>query len=589
MIRRTFSTLPTFKAMEFHSGLNIVLSEKSKEATLRHTRNRAGKTSLIELFHFLLGANCSTDCLFRHDALRGERFGMEFDLDGKNIVVERSGTSPTNVLLPVADTLLWPKKPAKDKSTGEWYLSNTHWKTVLAQMIFGLRGDDDELNTKFTPTFRSLLAYFIRRQSANGFIEPVRQSEEQQTWDQQVAITYLIGLDWTIPQAWQQVRQRERALDNLRAAAKQGLLGDSIGTAAALRTQLTSAEEAVRRMRENVQQFRVLHEYHSFEVEASEITGQLNAIADANTSDRQLLKELLDALDNEKASLPVLDDLARLYSEAGLVLPDAVKQRYEDVQKFHKSVIQNRRTSLQNEISEIRLRLVRRDEEKRNLDLRKAQLMSILQAHGALENYTALQSELSRLEARADFLRERYKSAEAWESQSKLLEAERSSLAIRLLQNFREEEETLRRAILAFEDISNLLYGKQCGSLTISETADGPEFKTEIQGATSRGINNMQIFCFDMMLMQLSIEQKRGPGFLIHDSHLFDGVDNRQIGNALKVGAELADKFGFQYIVTMNSDDMPTECPDGFCVDNYILPITLTDATENGGLFGKRF
>ena len=589
MIRRTFSTLPTFKSMEFRSGLNIVLADKSPDATLRHTRNRAGKTSFIEMIHFLLGGNCAPDCLFRSEALRNFQFGMEFDLDSKVTRVSRSGTNPANVLLPVADPLLWPKQPVKDKLGGEWYLSNTHWKTVLGQLMFGLRDDDDEISEKFSPTFRSLFSYFVRRQSANGFLEPVRQSEDQQVWDQQVAITYLIGMDWTIPQAWQRVRLREKVLNDLRSAARQGLLGDSIGTAAGLRTQLTIAEESVRRMQESIQQFRVLPEYHSFEVEASEITAKLNDFADANTSDRLLLSELLYALENENAAQPIIDDLVRLYSEAGLILPGEIKKRYEDVQRFHESVIQNRQASLRSEISDIRLRIVAREEEKRNLDQRKAQLMEVLKAHGALENYSALQSELTRLEARSGFIRERYKSAEAWESQSKQLEAERSNLAIRLLQNFREEEPTLRRAILVFEEISSRLYGKHCGSLTISETDNGPDFRTDIQGATSRGISNMQIFCFDMMLMQLSVEQGRGPGFLIHDSHLFDGVDNRQIGIAFKVGAELANKFGFQYIVTMNSDDMPTEFPDGFSIDEYIQPVRLTDATTNGGLFGIRF
>ena len=81
-----------------------------------------------------------------------------------------------------------------------------------------------------------------------------------------------------------------------------------------------------------------------------------------------------------------------------------------------------------------------------------------------------------------------------------------------------------------------------------------------------------------------------GPGFLIHDSHLFDGMDSRQVGHALQIGAETAAKYGFQYIVTLNSDTL--ELPDvrrSFDPSPYLLPIRLTDATESGGLFGFRF
>jgi uncharacterized protein YydD (DUF2326 family) len=91
------------------------------------------------------------------------------------------------------------------------------------------------------------------------------------------------------------------------------------------------------------------------------------------------------------------------------------------------------------------------------------------------------------------------------------------------------------------------------------------------------------------MLMLLSLKRGRSPGFLIHDSHLFDGVDKRQVGKALALGKELADKHGFQYIVTMNTDDVPKEVPAGFSVEAHALPVRLTDATEDGGLFGFRF
>ena len=105
----------------------------------------------------------------------------------------------------------------------------------------------------------------------------------------------------------------------------------------------------------------------------------------------------------------------------------------------------------------------------------------------------------------------------------------------------------------------------------------------------SKGINSMQIFCFDMMLMKLCADRGIGPGFLVHDSHLFDGVDERQIGKALQVGAATAERLGFQYIVTLNSDDAPRDLPEGFRLDEFILPVRLTDATEDGGLFGFRF
>jgi uncharacterized protein YydD (DUF2326 family) len=125
--------------------------------------------------------------------------------------------------------------------------------------------------------------------------------------------------------------------------------------------------------------------------------------------------------------------------------------------------------------------------------------------------------------------------------------------------------------------------------MRIDVTPNGPLFDFHMQGSRSKGIKNMQIFCFDMMLMRVCARRAIGPGFLIHDSHLFDGVDGRQIVSALKVGAETAEELGFQYIVTLNEDDAFKETAEGFDVRQYVLPVTLTDATEDGGLFGIRF
>lgn len=82
---------------------------------------------------------------------------------------------------------------------------------------------------------------------------------------------------------------------------------------------------------------------------------------------------------------------------------------------------------------------------------------------------------------------------------------------------------------------------------------------------------------------------QKNDGFLKSDSHLFDGVDGRQVISALRVGAETAQELGFQYIVTMNEDDAFKEKEDGFDLKNYVLPIKITDAIEDGGLFGIRF
>jgi hypothetical protein len=39
----------------------------------------------------------------------------------------------------------------------------------------------------------------------------------------------------------------------------------------------------------------------------------------------------------------------------------------------------------------------------------------------------------------------------------------------------------------------------------------------------------------------------------------------------------------------MNSDAVPEKLPEGFDFSKHVLPVRLTDDTEDGGLFGIRF
>ncbi len=573
MISRIFSSLATFKKLEFKPGLNILIAQKEAGATDKQTRNRAGKTSLIEIVHFLTGSDAGKDSLFRSAALVDESFGMEFDLGGERLLVERSGHHKSKVHVEGASFL-----------RGKISLSNSEWVELLGEKMFALRQVPE--NDGRTPTFRSLFAYFVRRQLSGAFTTPEKQATMQQAGDYQVALLFLLGLDWMIASDWQKVRDREKTLAALKKAAGAGAFGSSVGKASDLRTQLTVAEARLQDLESQVTAFRVLPQYREMEVEADQLTRAINEFSNANVIDAAAVRDLERAMQAEAP--PPLEDLESLYAEAGVVLPGVAIQRYEDVRSFHESVIRNRRDYLAGELEAARQRVAVREKEKLRLDERRATVLGILRSHGALDQFSKLQGEVGRREAEVESLRQRFEAAEQLEGTKNELEIERNRLTLRLRRDFAEQKARLSEAILAFEETSRRLY-ESAGSMTVEETSNGPAFQFPMQGSRSKGIKNMQIFCFDMMLMRLCAKRGVGPGFLIHDSHLFDGVDGRQVVSALKVGAETAEELGFQYIVTMNEDDAFKEKIEGFDLRKHVLPVVLTDARDDGGLFGFRF
>lgn len=572
MIHHLFSTLPTFKNLgDLKPGLNVLLAQKTEGASSKQTRNRAGKTSFIETVHFLTGSEAGPDSIFRTSELAEYTFGMDFDLKDARTVVERSGSSKAKIYVTTPPE-------AKRK------LSATDWVTFLGEEMFGL--SSLEAAGSKPPSFRSLFAYFVRRQMSGAFTTPEKQATMQGTGDMQMALMFLLGLDWQIARDWQAVRDREKTLEELKKAAGTGAFGSIIGKAADLRTQLTLQEARLKKLYSEIETFQVLPEYRELEVESAKLTRQLNELANANTIDFAAIRDLEGALASEIP--PDLEDLQAIYQEAGVALPGIVKRRYEDVKSFHQSVVRNRKDYLSSELEAAQLRIELRDSQKAQLDQRRAEIMGILRSHGALDQFLKLQGELGRLESEVESLRQRFEAAEQLEGTKNELEIERNRLTIRLRRDFAEQNDRLAEAIVAFEETSQRLY-ESAGSMTVDETSNGPMFKFPMQGQRSKGIKNMQIFCFDMMLMRLCHKRRIGPGFLIHDSHLFDGVDGRQVISALRLGSEISQELGFQYIVTMNEDDAFKETIEGFDLNDHVLPTRLTDATEDGGLFGIRF
>ncbi len=588
MIYQVFSSLKTFKRLDLHPGLNILISDKSPGATEQQTRNRAGKSSLVELIHFVCGANCESDSTFRAPELVQSDFGLELEVFGEMVRASRSASEPSKIVVEGENFSLWPKQPKTEKESGRQVIANTAWRSVLGRAFFGIDEDADSEDSEAgagRPTFRSLFSYFARRESSGGMRDATRHNAMQQKGDEQIAISYLLGIDWTIAQQWESVRKKEKQIRELKKIVGQGVLTELLDSAASIRSRLVVSEERLRRIVTTLSSFRVHDQYHNLEREASVITREIANLADENAIDRTYLEELESAMQSEAPPAPA--DLIRLYEEAGVTLPELVRRRYEDVILFHESVVRNRRSYLQGEHTAATQRIKSREAKREDLDRRRSELMGMLKSHGALDQFVTLQAEHGRLQAETEALRRRFEAASQLESTSSSLESDRFQLVERLRQEFSERSTVLDDAIRSFSDIVEELYGEP-GQLEFHPTHNGPELRIAIQGDRSRGIGNMEIFCFDMMLQRMCARQGIGPGFLIHDSHLFDGVDPRQTSRALTVGARLAEEIGFQYLVTLNSDVL-SELPADFKLERYLLPQRFTDATESGGLFGIRF
>lgn len=458
------------------------------------------------------------------------------------ITVRRSGIQPSKIRIAGWESVLGSPSAT---------VTNTIWKSLLAKYFFGI---PDDLSGTSGPSPRSLFSYLIRRQASGGFQETAKHTSQQSTVDQQVNISYLLGLDWSIPRDWEKVRQREKSLRELKKAAREGAIGEPVGKAAELRASLAIAQAGVTRLSEQLKNFRVVDEYSELQSEATQLSKKIAGCNDENTLDRRYLDRLTD--DSRTEPIPDPENLKLLYELAGVELPGVALAAYEEVQRFHESVVVNRRTYLREEVVATEARIVAREKEVQALDRRRSEIMGLLSAGGALETFLEMQKELGRRETEAERLNQQYQAAEALESQQVTLGLERQQLQERLQRDFRERSSNVDRAAVVFQDLSHSIYGDRGGLLAISNTDNGPKFNVSIDGERSKGITNMLTYCFDLTLIRIALSQKSAPSFVAHDSHIFDGVDSRQIAAAIRTGITECNNRGYQHLITLNSDNL---------------------------------
>ncbi|MFD3844169.1 ABC-three component system protein, partial [Streptomyces sp. NPDC058642] len=260
------------------------------------------------------------------------------------------------------------------------------------------------------------------------------------------------------------------------------------------------------------------------------------------------------------------------------------------VQAFHHSVVRNRRRFLDEEIAEITERLTARRDERALLGEEQSRLLRLLNEGGALEALTSLQQALAREQATLEALRHRYDAAQTLEASARQITAQRLRLQQDVTTDLDERADQTAEATLLFSQYAQRLYGEgREAYLAIEAGPNSLQIRPHIHSDDSRGISSMVIFCFDLALAVLAHRHNRGPDFLIHDSHLFDGVDDRQLAAALQLAAEVTRDEGLQYIATFNSDDLDKATRRGFEPTRYLRDPHLTDQLHDGGLFGFRF
>lgn len=575
MIHKIYANDKRFKEINFSEGLNIIKADIDEESGEKDTRNGVGKTTLINIIHFCLGSRLNKKSL-PIDKIEDWIFYIEIDINGGKIKAARSIEHP-NIIKVEGDTDKLTHVPSVDPENEFLFYNNENWKKLLGIGLFGL---EESGSTKYSPSFRSLISYFMRRRR-NAYDEPFKHNPQQKPVDWKINTAFLLGLSWARVSESQEIIDKEKALTILNTAIKEGFYSHR-GELEAERIQL---DNEIKFEKDALSTFKVHPQYKNLEKDANRLTKEIHELSNQIITLNLNLDKYEESISSERLheSLAIED----LYEEAGMLFPEDIKTTLNEAKSFHQTIIRNRKEFLQTEISEIKNRIYNVEDLIKRKTNERAMVLDVLNKYGALEEYTALQRQFSEKVERFSSIKRKIEEINQISDEKKKIKEAKIVLETKLQRDYEDKRPNWERAVTLFNENSVALYNEP-GYLIIDVSENGYNFDVDIQRSGSEGIDKMKIFCYDLMLVEL-YSQYEEIDFLIHDTVIYDSVDTRQRAHALQHAHKKAIENGFQYICALNSDMIPYEhFTNDFDIEKFVC-LTLTDKDPSGSLLGFEF
>lgn len=97
MILAVRANQDSFHTIRFQAGINLILAERTKESTRKDSRNGLGKSTVIEIINFCLGARVTRGQGIVRDDLVDWTFVVDLNLGGTELSLLRSVKDPSEI------------------------------------------------------------------------------------------------------------------------------------------------------------------------------------------------------------------------------------------------------------------------------------------------------------------------------------------------------------------------------------------------------------------------------------------------------------------------------------------------------------
>jgi len=546
----------------FKRGVNLIVDETNETQRLQSTGNNVGKTTVLRLIDYCLGAK--GDEIYKDSEFSGQpNTDIEVFLKQTEVVitlemVEELNGEEENVISISRNFL--KQKQKKQTINGVSY-SDEEFTKKLEELIFH--------TTINKPSFRQMIAKNIR-------ITPERMTnilkvlvKFTKTEEYEALYLFWLGID-TASSAEKakliEKRQQEKRFQNR-------LKNESKGDLAFIEQQLVFLAGQIAELEKQKDDFNLNERYEEDIKMLNDTKKRLNNIA----SEISVLEERKNLILESKTDLEAqytninTQQIALLYEKAKVLIP-SLQVSFEQTVQFHNDLLTEKLAYITRELPTINQQLKSLNislEEHRTKEISLTQKVKKMGVWDSLERIIATLNSLyerkGNLEKQKEYWIMSYQTMEAIDADLKAIDSDIASNNLLM-----ENRITLFNKY--FSKMSNILYGEHY-LLFQKKKENGYDLAIQnIEGNPSAGKKKGQIAAFDFAYIQFADELAiRCLHFILHDQ--LENIHDNQLNTLF----EVANHLNGQYIVPILRDKVPEN------ID--ISPYTILTLSQDNKLF----
>ncbi len=528
------SNKSSFHSVVFRrSGPSFIVGRQAKQAERNEdnsqTYNGVGKSLLLYLINYCLGAEPKEDF---NKKLDGWEFTLRVEVDGHEVSITRKVSEPTLV------------------QYGAQSLSLTSFRELLQEKVFPQAED-----IKFL-TLRSLIGSFLRPgKMAYAHWDGLHYSEKPV--QKQIRSAFLLGLDvnWVV-QKYNLVEELKSMKEMSGRFAKDPIIKEYFHGKKDVNLDIRDLEEQLATLEGSLVAFRVAENYHDVEVEVQDLKTQLQKVRNTAVALAAKLRQIEDSLKlRPDVSLTAVREV---YEKAQIHFAPDLLRRLEEVEQFHSRLLVERKARLKKERDAHQQRLQAAETRMASLNGELDAKLRYLNEHGALGELLSLKDRVNAIGNQLQRLKDYKALTKKYKDRSAELQVELATASVEAAKYLDQNQPVVNAGADMFRKFARRIYPeKQCG-LTIENDSGENQTRFKIDAKiisdASDGINEAKIFAYDLTL--IALQRNHQVRFLCHDSRLFSDIDPRQRAEILRMAAEVSEERDFQYIATVNQDQI---------------------------------